>query len=150
MSLLSSSLSSKESGGKKLYYAISEVAKITGVEQHVIRYWESEFPKLRPKKGRSGNRQFKEKDIQIIRYIKHLLHTEMYTIQGAKKRLSESDYKEMEGQINLLSTLPQASANVNAPQIGEVTSKETAYSQEAKKVLPSVLQELREVKKLLT
>ena len=90
----------------KLYYSISEVAEIAGVEQHVLRYWESEFPKLKPKKNRAGNRQYREKDIKIVRYIKHLLHNDMYTIQGAKKKLMESGYKEVEGQLDLLASIP--------------------------------------------
>jgi DNA-binding transcriptional MerR regulator len=89
----------------KLYHSISEVAEITGIEQHVLRYWESEFPKLKPKKNRAGNRQYREKDIKIVRYIKHLLHNDMYTVQGAKKKLMESGYKEVEGQLDLLSSI---------------------------------------------
>ena len=89
-----------------MYYSISEVAEMAGVEQHVLRYWESEFPKLRPRKNRAGNRQYREKDIKIIRYIKHLLHNDMYTIQGAKKKLMESGYREVEGQLDLLAPIP--------------------------------------------
>jgi DNA-binding transcriptional MerR regulator len=144
MSLTGSGLSGGELSGKKLYYSISEVARMTGVEQHVIRYWESEFPKLRPKKGRSGNRQFKEKDIHIVRYIKHLLHIEMYTIQGAKKRLSESGYKEVEGQLNLLSALPSVPTSQDSNQ-----ENKRELSEETKELLPDILQELQRVKKLL-
>jgi len=81
------------------------LAPYTGVEQHVLRYWESEFTKLNPRKNRAGNRQYREKDISIIRYIKHLLHNDMYTVQGAKKKLAESGYKEVEGQLNLLAPI---------------------------------------------
>ena len=90
---------------KKMYHSISEVAKMTGLEQHVLRYWESEFSKLRPKKNRAGNRQFRDKDIQIIKYIKHLLYNDMYTVQGAKKKLQESGYQEVQGQTNLLTSV---------------------------------------------
>jgi len=75
---------------KKLYYSISEVCSMTELEQHVLRYWESEFPQLKPKKNRAGNRAYREKDIEIINYIKHLLYEEKFTITGAKKKLSES------------------------------------------------------------
>jgi DNA-binding transcriptional MerR regulator len=75
---------------KKLYYSISEVCSMTELEQHVLRYWESEFPQLKPKKNRAGNRAYREKDIDIINYIKHLLYEEKFTITGAKKKLSES------------------------------------------------------------
>jgi len=63
---------------------------MTGLEQHVLRYWESEFPQLKPKKNRAGNRAYREKDIDIINYIKHLLYEEKFTITGAKKKLLES------------------------------------------------------------
>jgi DNA-binding transcriptional MerR regulator len=75
---------------KKLYYSISEVCSMTELEQHVLRYWESEFPQLKPKKNRAGNRAYREKDIDIINYIKHLLYEEKFTITGAKKKLAES------------------------------------------------------------
>ena len=75
---------------KKLYYSISEVCALTELEQHVLRYWESEFPQLRPKKNRAGNRAYRDKDIEIIKYIKHLLYEEKFTIPGAKKKIAES------------------------------------------------------------
>jgi len=75
---------------KKTYYSISEVCRFTSLEPHVLRYWESEFPQLRPKKNRAGNRAYKVKDIEIIKNIKHLLYDEKFTISGARKKLSES------------------------------------------------------------
>ena len=75
---------------KKMYYSISEVCKIIGLEPHVLRYWESEFTQLRPKKNRAGNRAYREKDIELVKYIKHLLYEERFTIPGAKKQLSEN------------------------------------------------------------
>ncbi|HLV31588.1 MAG TPA: MerR family transcriptional regulator [Chitinispirillaceae bacterium] len=75
---------------KKMYYSISEVCKIIGLEPHVLRYWESEFTQLRPKKNRAGNRAYREKDIELVKYIKHLLYEEKFTIPGAKKKLSEN------------------------------------------------------------
>ncbi|MCX7726693.1 MAG: MerR family transcriptional regulator [Chitinispirillaceae bacterium] len=73
----------------RIYYSIGEVCKITDLEPYVLRYWETEFPQLRPKKSRGGNRAYREKDIDIIKYIKHLLYEEEYTISGAKKKLSQ-------------------------------------------------------------
>lgn len=73
---------------KKTYYSIREVCDKTGLEPHVLRYWESEFPLLRPKKNRAGNRAYREKDIKTIFTIKHLLYEEQYTIPGAKKKLA--------------------------------------------------------------
>jgi DNA-binding transcriptional MerR regulator len=79
----------KELGIKKLYYSISEVSKITGLEQYVLRYWENEFEDLKPSKNRAGNRIYTNKDIQVILRIKKLLKEEKYTIEGAKKNLKE-------------------------------------------------------------
>ena len=74
---------------RKTYYSIREVCEQTQLEPHVLRYWESEFPQLKPKKNRAGNRAYRDKDIEIIHRIKHLLYEEKFTIPGAKKRLSE-------------------------------------------------------------
>jgi DNA-binding transcriptional MerR regulator len=90
----------------KLYYSISEVCQITGLEQHVLRYWENEFPQLKPKKNRAGNRAYRAKEIKLIRYIKYLLYDELYTIQGAKRKIADASAPELEGQVNLLGPLP--------------------------------------------
>ena len=73
----------------KLYYSIREVAEHTGVEPHVLRYWESEFPSLKPKRARSGARNYRKKDIDEIQKIHSLLHEEGYRIEGARKHLRE-------------------------------------------------------------
>ena len=70
---------------KKLYYSISEVSKITNIEQYVLRYWETEFEQLKPQKNRAGNRIYTNKEIQLILHIKTLLRERKYTIEGAKK-----------------------------------------------------------------
>jgi DNA-binding transcriptional MerR regulator len=114
----------------KLYYSISEVCGMTGLEQHVLRYWESEFPQLRPKKNRSGNRAYRSKEIKIIRYIKYLLYEEMYTIPGAKKKMADANMSDLEGQLTLLrvpATPPPAPpAPTVAPEIPEAHSKNGA------------------------
>ena len=74
----------------KLYYSIREVSEKTGVEPHVLRFWEKEFPMLRPKRGRSGNRFYRERDIKMILAIRDLRHNEKYTIKGALERLREN------------------------------------------------------------
>ena len=79
----------QKDGLKKLYYSIREVTELTGVEAHVLRFWEKEFSLLRPRRGRSGNRAYKVKDIQIILAIKDLLYKQKYTIQGAADRLRQ-------------------------------------------------------------
>ncbi len=77
----------KSLGIKKLYYSISEVSKITDLEQYVLRYWESEFDQLKPAKNRAGNRIYTNREIRMVLYIKKLLRDERYTIEGAKQVL---------------------------------------------------------------
>jgi len=77
----------KEFEIKKLYYSISEVESISGLEQHVLRYWETEFPQLNPSKNRSGNRIYTEKDIRILLAIKKLLREKNYTIEASRNYL---------------------------------------------------------------
>jgi DNA-binding transcriptional MerR regulator len=72
---------------KKLYYSISEVSDLLGVKPHVLRYWESQFGSLRPKKSRAGNRMYRDRDVEILRQIQELLHVKRYTIAGARREL---------------------------------------------------------------
>lgn len=101
---MNSTLARLEEG--KLYYSISEVCRMTGLEPHVLRYWETEFPQMRPRKNRAGNRAYRLKEIQYVQYIRHLLHEEKYTLQGAKKRLGEVSAEEVAGQTSLLRVPP--------------------------------------------
>jgi DNA-binding transcriptional MerR regulator len=86
-------------GLKKLYYSIREVSDMTGVESHVLRFWEKEFSLLRPRRGRSGNRTYKERDIKIILAIKDLLYKQKYTTQGAVEQLKQN--RDMWEQLSL-------------------------------------------------
>lgn len=71
---------------EKLFYKIGEVTRISGVEAYVLRYWETEFPFLKPRKSRSGQRVYVKKDIELISEIKRLLYEERYTIEGVRKK----------------------------------------------------------------
>ncbi len=71
----------------KLYFKIGEVAKFAEVAPHVIRYWESEFDKIKPKRANSKQRLFRKEDVLLILQIKELLHNQGFTISGAKKYL---------------------------------------------------------------
>ncbi len=79
---------------KKLYYSISEVAAITGVKAHVLRYWESEFPSLHPKKTRAGSRRYRQSDIENVLAIKELLYVQGFKIAGARKALRQEKAAE--------------------------------------------------------
>ncbi len=73
----------------KLFFKIGEVANIVGVKPHALRYWETEFPALRPKKTRGAHRQYSRKDVELAMLIHQLLHDEGYTIPGARKRIRD-------------------------------------------------------------
>jgi DNA-binding transcriptional MerR regulator len=74
---------------KKLFYKINEVASIAGVEAYVLRYWETKFPTLAPEKDENDQRRYRQKDIELVFYIKHLLYGEKYTIAGAVEVLKQ-------------------------------------------------------------
>ena len=71
----------------KLYFKIGEVSELLGVEAYVLRYWESEFPVLSPKKSGTGHRLYRRKDVELLLRIKHLLYEKRFTIEGARQTL---------------------------------------------------------------
>ncbi len=71
----------------KLYFRIGEVAGLLAVEPYVLRYWETEFPSLAPKKSGTGHRLYRRKDVELLLKIKHLLYEKRYTIEGARQSL---------------------------------------------------------------
>ena len=71
----------------KLFFRIGEVSQLVGVEPYVLRYWESEFPGLAPKKSNTGQRMFRRKDVELLLSIKELLYEKKFTIEGARKAL---------------------------------------------------------------
>jgi len=87
---------------KKLYYSIGEVSQLTGLEPYVLRYWETEFPELRPRKNRAGNRMYTLEDIRLVFLIKKLLYVDKYTIEGARQRLRWLREEEAEPSLEEL------------------------------------------------
>jgi DNA-binding transcriptional MerR regulator len=73
----------------KRYFRIGEVSRLIGVEPYVLRYWESEFPQIRPRRADSNQRTYQKKDLEIIFEIKRLLYEEKLTIEGVKRRLKK-------------------------------------------------------------
>jgi DNA-binding transcriptional MerR regulator len=73
----------------KLYFRIGEVARLTKIQPYILRYWESEFPLLQPKKSGTGQRLYRKRDIEIILKIKTLLYDQGYTIAGARRQIQE-------------------------------------------------------------
>jgi len=72
----------------KLYFKIGEVSKLACVAPHVLRYWESEFKEIRPKRAKSNQRLYRREDVEIVLLVKTLLHEQGYTLSGAKKFLA--------------------------------------------------------------
>jgi len=73
----------------RLFFRIGDVAELAGLEAYVLRYWETEFPILKPKKTSNGQRQYRRKDVEVVLEIKRLLYDEGYTIAGARKALKD-------------------------------------------------------------
>src|SRR5215472_18949156 len=71
----------------KLYFRIGEVARLAGIKPYVLRFWETEFPGLGPRKSGSGHRLYRRKDVELVLEIKRLLYEKRYTIEGARKYL---------------------------------------------------------------
>jgi DNA-binding transcriptional MerR regulator len=132
----------KSTGIKKLYYSISEVSKITDLEQYVLRYWESEFEQLKPQKNRAGNRVYGNKDIKLILHIKHLLREERYTIEGAKQIL-KSWTADQEGKQETLfgESIEEKPAVVAAPAVKKVVVADDALKADLLE-MRSLLEEL--------
>jgi DNA-binding transcriptional MerR regulator len=77
----------------KLYFRIGEVSSLLGVETYVLRYWETEFPSLAPKKSGTGHRLYRRKDVELLLRIKHLLYEKRFTIEGARQSLQSESPK---------------------------------------------------------
>ncbi|MCI0450083.1 MAG: MerR family transcriptional regulator [Chlorobi bacterium] len=137
---------------KKLYYSISEVSRITDLEQYVLRYWETEFEQLNPAKNSSGNRIYTNKDIKLILLIKKLLKEEKYTIEGAKKILKNynisddgaeksdtSDVKQKAGELSLFET-----GSGDAVPVEESEERMAADLKEIRKFLEELYNQLED------
>ena len=134
---------------KKLYYSIGEVSVATDLKQYVLRYWESEFPQLSPAKNRAGNRTYREKDIELVNFIKTLLYEKKYTIEGARQKLKEM---QEQGQPLNISSLeepkpatPPAPAADTAPSADDTPISAERY----KSFLQNLRAELQQLLELL-
>ena len=78
----------------KFYFKIGEVAELLGLPTHVLRFWESEFKRIKPKRTSAGQRMYRRKDVELILEIKHLLYEKKYTIPGAKNYLSNKNARQ--------------------------------------------------------
>ena len=83
----------------KLYFRIGEVAKLCGVETYVLRFWETEFPQLRPNKSGTGQRLYRKREVELALRVRRLLHDEGYTIAGARQVLAQEPGKAKSPEI---------------------------------------------------
>ena len=119
---------------EKLFFKIGEVCELAGVQAHVLRYWESEFPMLAPQKNRAGQRVYRKRDVEMALRIKELLYEDQYTIAGAKKRLTN----DMRGGGKLKVVGADEEGNEATPQL-EFTDPENFPQPGAFTTRPSVL-----------
>ena len=113
----------------KLYFRIGEVSRVTGVKQHVLRYWETEFHGISPKKSGSGHRLYRRKDVELILEIKRLLYNERFTIEGARKFLGQKS-----------KGIPPKHAGAQPPMQAELFSPERVALDEVRKELRAILE----------
>src|SRR5437868_5170629 len=136
---------------EKLFLKIGEVCELAGVQAHVLRYWESEFPMLAPQKNRAGQRVYRKRDVEMALRIKELLYEDQYTIAGAKKRLTN----ELRGGKLKVVQAGQAETT-GAVENGDGFSQPSSYARtasartaEERQGLKQLAAELRELLSLL-
>ena len=130
---------------EKLFFKIGEVCELAGVQAHVLRYWESEFPMLAPQKNRAGQRVYRKRDVEIALRIKELLYDDQYTIAGAKKRLAND--LRAGGKLKIISSSDSDESSEPSPD-GTVT-RTRGRTAEDRQALKKVAAELRELLSML-
>jgi DNA-binding transcriptional MerR regulator len=102
----------------KLYFRIGEVSRLTATKTYVLRYWETEFPTLKPVKSRSGHRLYRRQDLESVVEIKRLLYEKGFTIEGARKQLADSSGVDAAGpRVNSTPQLSQPASNLHRQQL---------------------------------
>lgn len=139
---------------EKIYFKIGEVCEIVGVQAHVLRYWETEFPQLAPQKNRSGQRSYRRRDVEISLRIKELLYDEMYTIAGARKKL-QSELKEPP-KLKIVHPEPKTDGDGGEPSLNFeaaptlfVDAASSGLSEEQRQALETISRNLMEIRELL-
>ena len=141
---------------EKLFFKIGEVCELAGVQAHVLRYWESEFPMLAPQKNRAGQRVYRKRDVELALRIKELLYEDQYTIAGAKKRLT-NDLRGGAAKLKVvgeedghdLSESSETNGESFAPVNTAYTSSVVPLAAEERQGLKQLAAELRELLSLL-
>jgi DNA-binding transcriptional MerR regulator len=148
---------------EKLFFKIGEVCELAGVQAHVLRYWETEFPTLAPQKNRAGQRTYRRRDVEMALRIKELLYDEQYTIAGAKKKLANElrtggpvrdNVAVAKAPVRSLKPPPSLAGRISsaAPQPAPETSAPQSFddvSNDSKAELRRIASELKEILNLL-
>jgi DNA-binding transcriptional MerR regulator len=116
----------------KLYFRIGEVAKLAGIKPYVLRFWESEFTGLGPKKSGTGHRLYRRKDVELVLEIKRLLYEKRFTIEGARKILEQKPKRSA-------SETAAKPAAASRRQQGELFTGTSTFYQELRKELSDLL-----------
>jgi DNA-binding transcriptional MerR regulator len=127
----------------KLYFRIGEVARLAGIKPYVLRFWETEFPALDPKKSGTGHRLYRRKNVQMVLEIKRLLYEKRYTIEGARKFL-ETRSKDVAPAPAAPTGTSKRAKPAAPPQ-----PTQTGFFDVPSPLLETVRQELREIVNLL-
>ena len=132
---------------EKLFFKIGEVCELAGVQAHVLRYWESEFPMLAPQKNRAGQRVYRKRDVEMALRIKELLYEDQYTIAGAKKRLNNElrgggKLKVVNGEEAAATEFPESETVPPPASYPRTVAPRTAEEKQGLKQLASELREL--------
>lgn len=125
---------------EKLYYRMGEVSEMIGTEAHNLRYWEQEFPQIKPRKNKSGHRVFNREDIEVIRKIKKMLHDEGLSIADARVRLNEADKAVVQTELTFSSETPTNTAS--ATPSGTPKKKILSEIREVKSILKNLIKTL--------
>jgi DNA-binding transcriptional MerR regulator len=121
----------------KLYFRIGEVAKLAGIKPYVLRFWESEFTGLGPKKSGTGHRLYRRKDVELVLEIKRLLYEKRFTIEGARKILEQKPKRSAESSVKSpAAAAPASSRRQQGELFGGISS---AFYQELRKELTDLL-----------
>ena len=132
----------------KLYFRIGEVARLAGIKPYVLRFWETEFPALDPKKSGTGHRLYRRKNVQMVLEIKRLLYEKRYTIEGARKFL-ETRPKEGAPAAAAATASAGPAKRSAGRSASPVRPTQTGFFDVPSPVLDTVRQELREIVNLL-
>lgn len=150
---------------EKIFFKIGEVCDLVGVQAHVLRYWETEFPMLSPQKNRSGQRSYRRRDVEIALRIKELLYDDLYTIAGAKKKLQlelrettrlkivPSEPAPKETFIKEIKSPEQSPETFAEEELDEIEDIEEAapieFDEERREALTSLASQLLELREML-